>query len=162
MLMGVSNQSCAGVAHTRKRTYARAQVLLLKVNTKCPCATPSALLMQGQDVIAQLRDNWLDTPVNSGDAVNIVGVQPQPLPQPSQPHVLACDLPGAGGVDSAGQGCRPGPLHVTLDAEQGFLIVNPDVLLSGERVGGRVTLLRRRGCLLCSALHGDFVLGQPK
>lgn len=112
----------------------------LKANMKCPCDTPSTLNMQGQEVIAQLRDNWLDTPVNAGDAVNIVGVQPQPLPQPSQPHVPACDLPGAGGVDPAGQGCRPGPLHVTLDAEQGFLIVNPDVLLSGERVGGRVTL----------------------
>jgi hypothetical protein len=77
---------------------------------------------QGTEVLVQCGHPWADAPYQVGDPVNLI--DPQPLPQHQQQQQL-------GGTEAPG-----GPPRVRVDQAGGFLVLYPDILLSGEGEGG--------------------------
>lgn len=67
------------------------------------------LAVQAAEVWAHLHDMWTEVEVSAGDTVNVLGGKQQE---------------------------HEGMAHITLDYQHGFLILHPDVLLSGGH-GGR-------------------------
>ncbi|GAX73855.1 hypothetical protein CEUSTIGMA_g1305.t1 [Chlamydomonas eustigma] len=95
---------------------------------------------KGQELIAHLRDGWVDTPVKPGDSLNIVG----------------------GKWEAAGTSNSGCVKHLIVDSSQGLVILHPDLLLSGTSIMAAMRCPRQ--AWLQEQLAGDTndkaVLGQ--